>query len=154
VVKEAVQSARRESNPPYRRGRAVPGPLGHGHIKQGWKESNLLAPVLEAGHSPGAHPCILPCATPALALHAFMYGAAGRLLQTSSVRTAGFEPALWWFQATRPLQAGPRPEFGPVRVAQAVEHGASAVPPRGRVEKRPRRESNPHALAGTRFTAG
>src|SRR5262249_37492320 len=33
--------------------------------------------------SPGAHPCILLCATTALAFHAFMYGAGGRLLQTS-----------------------------------------------------------------------
>lgn len=60
------------------------------------------------------------------------------------VGMAGFEPASSCVRGRRPLQTGPHPEGGTVRVAEAVEHGASAVPPRGRGEKRPRRESNPH----------
>ena len=38
-----------------------------------------------------------------------------------SVGAAGFEPAFSCVRGRRPLQASPRPEFGTVRVAKAVE---------------------------------
>ena len=42
AASQGNQSVRRESHPPLRRGRSVPGLLGHGHERQyPWQESNL-----------------------------------------------------------------------------------------------------------------
>ena len=51
------KSVRRESHPPIRRGRSVPGLLGHGHNKQGRKESNPLGQGWSLTALPGARPC-------------------------------------------------------------------------------------------------
>ncbi len=71
-----------------------------------------------------------------------------------SVGTAGFEPAFSCVRGTRPLQAGPRPEMlATVQVAQAVQQARLPFRHRGKESESPWRESNPHAVAGTRFTA-
>jgi hypothetical protein len=51
------KSVRRESHPPVRRGRSVPGLLGHGHKEQGRKESNPLGQGWSLTALPGARPC-------------------------------------------------------------------------------------------------
>ncbi len=73
--------------------------------------------------------------------------------ETPEVGTAGFEPAFSCVRGTRPFRAGPRPELVTVQVAQAGQLWCVYLSATG-PSKRSRRESNPHALAGTRFRAG
>src|SRR5262249_30341693 len=51
------KSVRRPALPPVHRGRVVPRLLGHGHPKQGRKESNPLRVLWRHTALPGARPC-------------------------------------------------------------------------------------------------
>jgi hypothetical protein len=44
------------------------------------------------------------------------------------------------------------PKMTTAQVAQAIQHSASASYATGPIHERPRRDSNPHALAGTRLS--
>lgn len=70
-----------------------------------------------------------------------------------SVGTAGFEPAFSCVRGTRPFRAGPRPESAD-RTSRISSSTTVRLPFRHGSVESSRRDSNPHALAGTRFTAG
>src|SRR6476661_7603240 len=78
----ALQSARRELNPPVRFGRPVPWPLGHGHVSlSGRRGSRTLKARRSSGFGPGA--------------------VASRLALPFAVWMAGFEPAWSGFRRRR-----------------------------------------------------
>ncbi len=82
------QSARRESNPPVRRGGPVPGPLGHGHVWfSGRRGSRTLKARRSSGFGPGA--------------------VAYRLALPFAVWMAGFEPAWSGFRRRRMKPGSP-----------------------------------------------
>ncbi len=102
------KSVRRESHPPVRRGRSVPRLLGHGHGQQGRKESNPLAPALEAGRSPGSTPLTVSgrdrtrtCKGFRLARFPSGCHRAGWLALPYRAVRAGLEPATVWLTASR-----------------------------------------------------
>src|SRR5262245_32939051 len=102
------KSVRRESHPPVRRGRSVSRLLGHGHGQQGRKESNPLAPALEAGCSPGSTPLTISgrdrtrtCKGFRLARFPSGCHRACWLALPYRAVPAGLEPATVWLTASR-----------------------------------------------------
>jgi hypothetical protein len=114
AASQGPKSVRRESHPPVRRGRPVPGLLGHGHKEQGRKESNPLRTGWNGTALPGARPCrsaapagLEPAPLP-LTAGGTTIVLQGKKSQDGRIRTCVLQsPKL----ATTP--AGPRPEIDP-----------------------------------------
>jgi hypothetical protein len=148
------ESAWREPNPPVHLGGVVPRPLGHRRLSRRKERESNPQGLCGLGRSATGfrRHSICPPVSPATPSCTAVLAGCDR--QLVSVGAAGFEPAFSCVRGRRPLQASPRPDMAPCESRKRLNNGASAVPPRGRGRERPRRESNPHALAGTPFTVG
>ena len=128
------ESALRESNPPRQVGSLEPLPLGQGHMSlSGRRESRTLKAYRSTAFEAAAvaNRLALPFSiAPVEGIEPSLISLTGSCLtvrphRITSVRTAGFEPAISCFRNTRDARLPPRPDF-----------------------KSAQRESNPHFRHG------